>query len=94
MVKSIYVIKNTINDKVYVGQAINPHRRFVQHLCNGNRSLDNLPIHLAIKKYGKQNFYYEILEENIENYKENFLNVLDTLEEYNMSLLFFIFLYK
>lgn len=70
MVKSIYVIKNTINDKVYVGQAINPHRRFVQHLCNGNRSLDNLPIHLAIKKYGKQNFYYEILEENIENYDE------------------------
>lgn len=29
MVKSIYIIKNTVNNKVYVGQAINPHRRFI-----------------------------------------------------------------
>lgn len=28
-------------------------------------------------------------EEDIENYKENFLNVLDTLEEYNMNTIFF-----
>ena len=70
MIKSIYIIKNKINNKVYVGQAINPHRRFIQHLCNGNKLLDNYPIHLAINKYGKENFYYEILEENIENYDE------------------------
>lgn len=70
MVKSIYIIKNKINDKVYVGQAINPHRRFIQHLCNGNRLLDNYPIHLAINKYGKDNFYCEILESNVENYNE------------------------
>lgn len=70
MTKSIYIIKNKINNKVYVGQAINPHRRFIQHLCNGNRLLDNYPIHLAINKYGKENFYYEILEQNIENYDE------------------------
>lgn len=70
MVKSIYVIKNKINNKVYVGQAINPHRRFIQHLCNGNRLLDTYPIHLAINKYGKENFYYEILEQDIENYNE------------------------
>ena len=70
MVKSIYIIKNTVNSKVYVGQAINPHRRFIQHLCNGNRLLDNYPIHLAINKYGKDKFYYEILEEEVENYNE------------------------
>ena len=70
MVKSIYIIKNTVNNKVYVGQAINPHRRFIQHLCNGNRLLDNYPIHLAINKYGKDKFYYEILEEEVENYNE------------------------
>lgn len=70
MVKSIYIIKNKVNNKVYVGQAINPHRRFIQHLCNGNRLLDNYPIHLAINKYGKDNFYCEILESNIENYDE------------------------
>ena len=70
MVKSIYIIKNTVNNKVYVGQSINPHRRFIQHLCNGHRGLDNYPIHLAINKYGKDNFYYEILEQDIENYDE------------------------
>lgn len=70
MIKSIYIIKNNINDKVYIGQSKNPHRRFIQHLCNGNRLLDSLPIHLAINKYGKENFYYEILEKDIENYNE------------------------
>lgn len=70
MIKSIYIIKNKINDKVYVGQAINPHRRFIQHLCNGKQLLDSYPIHLAINKYGKGNFYFEILEENVENYNE------------------------
>lgn len=70
MVKSIYIIKNKANNKVYIGQSINPHRRFIQHLCNGKCLLDSLPIHLAINKYGKENFYYEILEKNIENYNE------------------------
>lgn len=70
MTKSIYVIKNNINDKVYVGQAKDPHRRFIQHLCNGTCQLDALPIHNAIHKYGKENFYYEILEFNVENYNE------------------------
>lgn len=70
MVKSIYVIKNKINNKVYVGQAINPHRRFIQHLCNGTRLLDSYPIHLAINKYGKDQFYYEVLEKDIKNYNE------------------------
>lgn len=32
--------------------------------------LDQYPIHLAINKYGKDKFYYEILEENIEDYDE------------------------
>lgn len=72
MIKSIYIIKNKINDKVYVGQSKNPHRRFIQHLCNGNCLLDSLPIHLAINKYGKENFYYEILEKDIENYNEKY----------------------
>lgn len=70
MIKSIYIIRNKINDKVYVGQAIDPHRRFIQHLCNGNRQLDQLPIHCAISKYGKENFYYEILERDITNFNE------------------------
>ena len=32
--------------------------------------LDQYPIHLAIHKHGKENFYYEVLESNVENYDE------------------------
>lgn len=70
MRKSIYVIKNTINNKIYVGQSTNPHRRFIQHLSRGNCQKDNYPIHLAIAKYGKDCFYYEVIEKDIENFDE------------------------
>lgn len=70
MRKSIYVIKNKINNKVYVGQAIDPQHRFISHLSRAKTNADHSPIHDAITALGKENFYYEILEENIENYNE------------------------
>lgn len=59
----IYIIKNTINNKVYVGQTIQlVEDRFKQHLkCLKSNSVQL--ISKAIKKYGKSNFYVEILEE-------------------------------
>lgn len=65
--KDIYVIKNDINDKVYVGQALNTLQRFKNH-CKPNK--DNLLIDAAIRKYGQEHFWYEILESQIENYNE------------------------
>ena len=29
-ISGIYIIKNNINDKVYIGSAVNCHRRFIQ----------------------------------------------------------------
>lgn len=69
MNKDIYIIKNKINNKVYIGQAINTHKRFISH-CSRAINKDNSPIHDAINKLGKENFYYEILESQIENYNE------------------------
>lgn len=66
--KDIYVIKNNINDKLYVGQSKNPEDRFRSH-CN-NRYDDNCIVDSAIAKYGKEHFWYEILEHDIENYNE------------------------
>lgn len=60
--KAIYKIENKINHKIYIGQSNNPERRFFEH-CEKNtkntkyRSL----IHEAIIKYGKENFFFEIL---------------------------------
>lgn len=61
---SIYLIRNIINNKVYVGQAMRTvEERFKEHL----RKSDILNTHLskAIRKYGKNNFYYEIIEDNL-----------------------------
>lgn len=62
----IYIIKNDINNKVYIGQSINIHKRIQEHFwkseCNKDVSY-NSALHSAIRKYGKEHFYYEILEE-------------------------------
>lgn len=70
MKKSIYIIKNKINNKVYIGQAIDPKRRFNSHFSRAKTNVDNSAIHYAITALGKENFYYQILEQNIENYNE------------------------
>jgi hypothetical protein len=68
--KYIYIIRNYINSKVYVGQAIDPKQRFKGHIQDRNRKQYSSAIDGAIKKYGKENFYYEILEESTEKYNE------------------------
>ena len=65
--KDIYIIKNDINTKVYIGQSVDSQKRFTQH-CKKNN--DNSLIDKAIQKYGKEHFWYEILETQVENYNE------------------------
>jgi group I intron endonuclease len=67
----IYKITNNINQKAYIGLSINIENRWKQHINYNSSSL----IHLAIKKYGKENFTFEILEECEEE-------MLPTREEY------------
>jgi group I intron endonuclease len=61
----IYKITNNINGKVYIGQTIQPIKeRFYRHCaraCSEDES--NMAIHKAIRKYGKENFTLELLEE-------------------------------
>ena len=61
----IYIIKNTINSKVYIGQTTQSvGDRFKQHIFHC-KSKANRPFYKAIKEIGKENFYYEILKDNI-----------------------------
>ena len=56
----IYKITNTVNNKSYIGQT----RQSIQFRWNQHTSKkDNTYFHNAIKKYGKDNFNIEILEE-------------------------------
>ena len=65
--KDIYIIKNDINTKVYIGQSLDSKQRFKSH-CKGD--YDNSLIDKAIQKYGKEHFWFEILESQVENYNE------------------------
>lgn len=62
----IYLIKNKINNKSYIGQSVNIKKRWREHIFAANHPeyKDHKdPIHLAIAKYGKENFDFTILEE-------------------------------
>lgn len=79
MLKAIYKITNIINNKVYIGQTIHPEKRWREHCQRARTQYDSYPIHLAISKYGEENFSFEILEwtEDYDN-RESLL-----IKEYN-----------
>ena len=64
IVTGIYIIKNTINGKIYVGQSVNIHRRWNDHKkrYKYNNAEQNSLLHKAFRKYGIENFVFEILE--------------------------------
>lgn len=71
MVKSIYKITNSINNKCYIGQTKDINRRFKEHKSMIDRSDGTARVlYQAMKKYGIENFTFEVIEENIENYDE------------------------
>lgn len=91
MKKDIYIIKNDINDKIYVGQSVNAFDRFSKHISEALHGKDNMLIHKAIKKYGREHFTCVILESQIENYDEReqyWIKKLDTLTPngYNIAI--------
>lgn len=58
----LYMITNNINNKKYIGITNNPSKRWANHKCGNSPTM---AIAQAIKKYGKENFTFEILKSNI-----------------------------
>lgn len=81
----IYIITNTIDGKRYIGQSIDIKRRFWDHRCISHE--ENRHLRYAMKKYGKEAFKYEILEEcEYEKLDEREIYYIDKLKpEYNVS---------
>ena len=65
----IYIIKNKINDKVYIGKTSlkSIQARFQEHLNDScKKSLQQRRVlYAAMAKYGKENFYIEELEKDL-----------------------------
>lgn len=85
----IYKITNNINGKIYIGQSNNIQRRFSEHQNRGATS--RIPVDIAIQRYGKENFNFEIIEEcSIEqlNQKETYwITYFNSIENgYNCSV--------
>ena len=70
----IYMWKNKVNEKLYIGQAKDFRKRTREHkygTFNENQKYNyNLPLHRAIRKYGIENFEICILEKNLNDYNE------------------------
>lgn len=91
----IYLITNLINNKKYVGQSLNIQKRWNQHRSaafNPKNKSYNYPLYQAFRKYGIDNFSFEILEEcnfadlnNKEEYYVKFYNTLSN-QGYNQVL--------
>lgn len=58
----IYKITNLINNKCYIGQSRDISRRFLRHK-NYFLEDSHYPLYRAFKKYGIENFSFEIIEE-------------------------------
>lgn len=59
---SIYIIRNTINDKVYIGQTTQTIGiRFTNHKM-ASRTGEDTKFYRAMRKHGEENFYPELLE--------------------------------
>ena len=59
-ISGIYKITNIIDNKCYIGQSVNIYKRWKDHETRSQK--ENTPLYLAIRKYGLENFTFEIIE--------------------------------
>lgn len=71
----IYIIKNSINNKVYIGQTTMKLERRLYNHCISSTSLGK-----DIQKYGKNNFFISLLDDSASNMDE-----LTDIEEYYIN---------
>ena len=86
----IYIIKNSKNSKVYIGQTLRDiNTRWKEHLRHSDSY--GQPLYKAMQKYGKENFFIQCLEDcpdEILNEREKYwINYFDSYNNgYNATL--------
>lgn len=59
----IYLIKNSLNNKYYIGLTSNYQKRYNQHIYESQKN--HRPLYKSIRKYGIENFVFDIALENL-----------------------------
>jgi group I intron endonuclease len=88
----VYIITNLINNKIYIGKTSKTYKeRWSQHisaaLADSSKPDYNFLLHKAIRKYGKEQFKVELLEDNISD-EESCLREQYWINFYHSSILF------
>lgn len=88
IISGIYTITNNINNKKYVGLSKNCYKRWYDHKEAAKRPKKpyqfRVPIYNAMRKYGINNFSFDIIEEcPIDKLKEREVYWIEKLDTYN-----------
>ena len=90
----IYKITNKINGKIYIGQSININKRINEHFWKSFNQKDvsfNSILHQAIRKYGKENFSWEVLQEcdvkEIDSLEKKYIEQYDCISPKGYNIL-------
>lgn len=70
---TVYKITNKINNKCYIGSSTRVNKRWQQHKLdafNSNNEKYNYPLYNAFRKYGVENFTFEILKDDFSSIQE------------------------
>lgn len=57
----LYKIVNTKNNKIYIGQTVQPEKRWYQHKYESAKAKPSTTIAYSIKKYGNDVFEFEVI---------------------------------
>lgn len=89
---NIYIIRNKLNNKVYIGQTQLPiNTRFMAHkyCAKNNKYGSKDKLHRAMSELGVDNFYVELLEttcENLTNREAQYISKFKSIEDgYNVT---------
>lgn len=83
---TVYKITNNINNKSYIGSSINVEKRWQQEkndAYNSNKISYFYPLQQAFRKYGIENFIFEIIKNNFSTLEEMWQYEQDMIIFYN-----------
>lgn len=88
----VYMIKNTVNGKIYIGSSVDMKRRARQHYHSFKKGHGNSLLDRAYKKYGEDSFTFSVLEyceeSTIRVLEQSYIIKYDTLNKsigYNLA---------